>query len=233
MANTEPPQWPSKIEVEITGAEVTPDQPSIAQVLARTIAPLLALGGAVGVLLLSFGWSYAWHWFESVGIPFVSLVLGPDTLLEYGRLVVIQFWWQALLWIAVVAAGVLAIHTTLRRPALIVFLLGAGFLLPWFASDKLGDATANAEYSEQRAERFGGWPEVHVLLSSDSAKVFPERVLAELSNGPHLCYRLMFRATDGLWLARMSGNGLPGAVVFLPAESIEYLRLRRPSGGDC
>lgn len=232
MADPTIPPLPPRIEVMLVPAEKS-IPPSLLVRVAQATAPVLALSGAIGVLLLSFGWSYAWHWFAHWQVPFASLGLGPDLLLEYGRLVVVHFWWLALLWLLAIATAAGGLHRINAGTAHFACLIVVAFLIPWLSSHYLGAKRAEASVAELRAANFGGWPEVHVILNSEQAAVLPGSLLGELSIGPNLCYRLVLRASDGLWLVRIGGNGQPGPAAFLPNDAIVYLRLRAPSGGDC
>ena len=201
--------------------------------VTRAIGPVLALGGLIAALILSFGWSYAWHWFAHWQVPLASLELGPDLLLEYGRLVVVYFWWLAILWLLVISAAGLGLNRINASDAQFTILIVAAFLIPWLSSHYLGAKRAEASVSEAHATNFGGLSEVHMILRPEHTAALPESIRTSLSTGPNLCYRLLFRSSDGLWLVRLDRSGHPGAAVFLPHESVLYLRLRRPRGGNC
>jgi len=231
---TEPDDHPLPSKIEVTVDHVgRSEPPSLTVRVARAIAPVLALGGVVGALLLSFGWSYAWHWFAHWQVPFASLELGPDLLLEYGRLVVVYFWWLALLWLLVISCAGWVLHRINASTAQFAILIVTACLIPWLSSHYLGAKRAEASIAQLHVTNFGGWPEVHLILRPESAATIPNSILATLSTGPNLCHRLLFRASDGLWLARLDQNGHPRAAIYLPHETITYLRLRRPSGGAC
>lgn len=199
--------------------------------LTQAIAPILAISGALGALLLSLGWSYAWHWFEAWDVPYASLGLGPSILFEYGRLVVLHFWWLAFLWLGVIFLSAWCIfHYNLSKGSLIAFCL-TGFLAPWFGSHSLAKQVAYYELRQISEDRLSSLPEVQVLFRPDFEAAIGDRLKATLSN--NLCHRLLFKAEDGLWLVRMNAVGGRYATVFISDEMIAYLRLRHPSGGDC
>jgi len=229
---TEPaiPSLPSKVDVRLVPDKTPARLPAL---LSQAIALVLTLGGALGVLLLSFGWSFAWHWFAHWQIPFGSLGLGPDLLLEYGRIVVVHFWWLAVLWLLFIGFAAWAIDRRRGGTLPLAVLVVAAFLIPWLFSHYLGGKAAEAEIREARSANFAVFPEAQVLLHPSNAQALPESILDLLSNGPNLCYRLLLRSSDGLWLIRLGSAGLPIAAVFLPNNAFVYLRLRHPSGGEC
>ena len=201
--------------------------------LTKAIAPVLGLGGAASVLLISLGWSYAWHWFAAWNVPFANLGLTPEILLEYGRLVIWHFWWQGCFALAVLVLAVSYTHHKKgweKAPTAIMLLV---FLLPWLFSHKLADIAVASALAQQREQNYAGWPEVQLILQSDQADALPSHLVTALGTGPDLCHRLLFKAPDGLWLIRMNANGRPVATMFVPEKAILYLRLRAPSGGDC
>lgn len=208
-----------------------PSQVSLAERVGKATAPILAIGGAIGVLLLSFGWSYAWHWFALWQVPFANLGLGGDILLEFGRLVVLKFWYLALAWALVI--GLTGFFLARQSASLAAPLLVFGLFLPWLSSHWLGEWRAKLAFAEQREANFGGLSQVHLIFDGDYAAAVPPKVLMELSTGPHLCYRLLFRSNDGLWLVRVREVGSPSAAVFIPKEAIAYLRLQTAAGGSC
>lgn len=226
------PSFPPEFKVELIDSEGTKST-TLSETLTKAIALTLAGGASLGILLLSFGWSFAWHWFGHWNVPFASLNIGSDLLLEYGRLVVVYYWWLALMWAFSILLSIWVLYRKAARPVAFACVLAAAFIGPWLASHTLGGMRARAEIMIQYADNFGGWPEVHAYLRSDHAAPIDDRILDTLSFGQNLCFRLLFRGPDGLWLIRMNGSGAPGATIFLPEEAIAYLRLRPPSGGDC
>lgn len=225
-------KWSRRVEVKLLPDE-NEAPPSFLTLLGKAITPVLSIAGFVGVLILSFGWSYAWHWFAQWGVPFASLELGADLLFEYGRLVIVYFWWLALLWIVVFSGSALAFYRFSAKPIWLALLIVFAFVVPWLFSHQLGALRAAAAAKEQQASNFAGWPEVHLIFNGEVADALPEGIQAEMSTGPNLCYRLLFRATDGLWLAKIESSGLPSATVFIANDAITYLRLRDPRGGFC
>lgn len=223
-------QAPRQIDVRL----IKEDNPaSLPATVLQATAPILAVGGAISVLLLSFGWSFGWYWFAIWNVPFASLNLGPDNLFEYGRIVVIRFWYLALLWLLIVCAVVFCIFRNKLGKAILAASLTAVFLLPWLCSDFLGAKAAERSAKLARSENYSAWSEVHLILTQDYSSVLPANILASLSEGPDLCHRLLFRADDGLWLVRMNSVGHPGAAIFVPEDAVAYLRLRLPRGADC
>ncbi len=217
-----------KVEVTLTPNSSPETLPAR---LTQAIAPILAIGGALGALLLSLGWSFAWHWFAAWDVPYASLGLGPGILFEYGRLVVLHFWWLALLWIGLVSAGAWCIvHFNLAKGSMAGLCLVA-FLLPWFSSDSLAEKVAHAELSQISQDRLSSLSEVHIRFRPNLEESLGERLAASFNE--NLCHRLLFKAADGLWLVRMNAVGGRYATVFIPNDAIIYLRLRQPSGGEC
>lgn len=189
-----------KIEVRLTS---DPSPPSFASRLTSAIAPILLVGGYIGALLLSLGWSFAWHWFATWNVPFTSLGVGPDVLLEYGRIVVLHHWWQFLVWVALGVAGMWAIiYLNLGKGFLTLFCLST-FLVPWLASHSFGKRLADAEVQQIQRERFVGLPVVNLYLEPGLDEALNERARAALVTGPNLCHRLLYKALDGLWLLRL------------------------------
>lgn len=231
MAEIERSELPQTIDVRLV-QDNTPAA-SLVTLIAQAIAPVLAAGGAITALLLSLGWSYAWHWFAAWNVPFASLGLGADILLEYGRIVVQHFWWLTILWMSAAAFGVWYVHLKKLGTAALAGLFIIIFLAPWLSSHFLSGKAVDASVRKAYAQNFSSWPESHIILRPEHAKALSDNIRQSLSMGPSLCHRLLFRAPDGLWLVRMSSAGRPGAAVFLPKETIVYLRLRAPSGGDC
>lgn len=216
-----------KLEIKLTS---DPTPTSFASLLATAIAPIVAIGGSVGVLLLSLGWSYAWHWFAAWNVPFASLGLGPDVLLEYGRLVVLHFWWAALIWFVLVAAGGWAVfHYDLGKSPFILLCLAA-FLTPWFASHHLGKRAAGVEVQQIQRKQLAGLPGVILTFQPGLEAALTDRVRSSLGTG---CNLLLFKASDGLWLLWQRTGGWGSETIFIPNEAILHVRLRRPSGEQC
>lgn len=216
-ANSPPPSEPESLVIRLT----------------KAITPVLGFGGAAGVLLISLGWSYAWHWFAAWNVPFANLGLTPEILLEYGRLVVWHFWWQACVALAILVLAVSDAHRKRGCDKALPAVMLLVFLLPWLFSHKLADLAVTSALAQQRDQHYASWPEVQLILQPDQADALPSDLVTSLGTGPDLCHRLLFKAPDGLWLIRMNAIGRPGATVFVPSEAILYLRLRAPSGGDC
>lgn len=208
-------------------------EPALRILLAQAIAPLLASGGAFGVLILSFGWSYAWHWFGYWDIPFASLDLGVDLFVEYGRLVVLHFWLVSVAWLLAVV-GVFLLLRLLKTGSLPYVLIALiAFFLPWFFSDTLGQKRAEADISALQAKNFTKLPEVLVFLNQDRVSDIPASELSSIGRGPNLCHRLVFRDTAGLWLTRLDSASQPSMTYFLATDAVTYMRLREPKGGNC
>lgn len=206
---------------------------SLASQVIQSITPILALGSAFGVVFLSLGWSYAWHWFAEWQVPFTSLRIGADHLFEYGRIVLARFWWLAVIWVSVFCIGAWLLRVLGQGGSAFAVLFLIATFSPWLAGHQLAKIAVKAEVAKANAENFAGWPEAHVLLYGEYADDLPANIKSELSLGPDLCYRLLFRADDGVWLVRMNRIGQPEKAVFLPDDAILYLGVRSPSGGDC
>jgi hypothetical protein len=228
---TEPTSSEQVPQIEVTLRQPASSPETLSSSLTKAIAPILGIGGALGALLLSLGWSFGWHWFDAWDVPYASLGLGPSILLEYGRLVVLHFWWLAVLWIGLVFACAWCItHFTLPKGSMIGLCLAA-FLVPWFSSHSLAEQVARAELSRISETRLSSLPEVQILFRPGLEATLGDRVAATLNE--NLCHRLLYKAADGLWLVRMNAVGGRYATVFIPSDTITYLRLRQPRGGNC
>jgi len=228
---TEPTSSAQVPQIEVTLKPPPSSPETLSSSLTKAIAPILGIGGAIGALLLSLGWSYSWHWFDAWDVPYASLGLDPNILLEYGRLVVLHFWWLALSWIGLVFAGLWCItRLTLPKGSMVGLCLVA-FLVPWFGSHSLAKHAARGELSRISEARLSNFPEVQILFRPGLEEMLGDRVAAEMSES--LCHRMLYKAVDGLWLVRMNAVGGRYSTVFIPTQTVTYLRLRPPSGGEC
>lgn len=217
----------------IDGSEAPPPEPTLRVLLAQAIAPLLASSGAFGVLILSFGWSYAWHWFAFWEMPFSSLELGPNLLIEYGRYVILHFWWLAIGWL--VALGVVAAFLQYKGTGSVYFVLLAvvGLLIPWLASDWLGKQRAHYDIESLAEQDFGTLPEVVVFLHKERVGDLPSSRIKTDGSVPYLCHRLIFRGKKGLWLVQLNEQAYPQETIFVGESAITYIRLRQAKGAAC
>ena len=200
------------------------------EVLKR-LAELLAIGGLLAGLVLSLGWSYAYSWFQAWKMPLASLDLGTDHLFEYGRLALVANSWIILLASAALIAVFWMIRAYGPRPtkATVPILMIAGLLLTWLGTHWMGSRAAQSDFKALSEGNFVLLPLAEVTLADEAA--VPADFAGDIVPG-RPCYRVIYTASDGLWLARTRDNNPDPLVAMIPRDQIVLVRLY-PSQGNC
>ena len=226
-------QSPLPPETRVTLVDNKPESPpSLLSRLGTLLGQVAVLGGLFAALLISFGWSYAYHFAIIWHLPFVDLGVPLDQMLHFGRLVIIRNWWIIFL-IAGCTAGLF--YFVLRRwpgNTLPLFtVLSAALLLLWGLSDPLGKRTAQAEMQAMQDQRYRSLPAVNLVLKPGHADGI-EPILREKLTGWQYCYRLVYRAPEGMWLMRPR-RGVPRNPLFVNEGIIDAIHFRAPPPAGC
>jgi MFS family permease len=194
--------------------------------LGELIGAAVFLVGLISGWLYATGWTYAYHYFDRLGIPLLMVDIPKESYPLYGGVVVRDF----PIWAVAIGGAALLVVTSWRWVGAklgwltVPLSLLAVSALFWLGH-RMGVAAAHQQYVLQRESDYRAYPRVQVW-PKEQAKLPDGSPAAsiDLTNG---CYRLVLHNQNRLFLLRPVKDA-PAAdlpLLILPWEQIERIRV--------
>ena len=202
------------------------DQPKPSGAWLFDIAASLGIATA---LIYATGWTYAFQYFDHLGLGLLGLDIPREYLLMYGFQVFKAWWWLVIGYYLLALAILSGLHGWSRRPdrggilarqVQVVLVLIAFIASGWLARKQAADY-----YAEQQGKGFTAFPYVRVWpKQKNNADQSLQMLYGALPKGD---YRLLLQDKQRLYLIKLPRDGKPArlAVAELAQEAVDLVRV--------
>lgn len=197
--------------------------------IIKHLGELLGIVTVLGGIILSIGWSYAYTWFSFWQMPFSHLGLSTEHLFEYGRLALTKLLASFIVFggfgiacfLPFFGRGPISAKPALPYLAIIIIAV------VWLSTHSLGRYAANRDIDTLVEANFEQLPVAEITTKPNAN--LPKDLIRDTSE-PRLCYRVVFVASDALWIARLRDSSRVPLIAMIPRDQITMLRIHHLRG---